>query len=94
MTGILGFAVAQGPLYAGTLCECLAVLAEKKACFDANTGDVTQVVVTRFPTGNLLQCMIRSGNSARLFLTADRIGNNPQDFNFGSSGILVAGGGE
>ncbi len=83
MTGILGFAVAQGPLYAGTLCECLAVLDAKKACFDANSGPVTAVSVNRFVPGNLLQCTIIAGG-ARLNLVADFIGNktDPQNLNF------------
>ena len=86
MTGILGFAVAQGPIYAGTLCECLAELEARKTCFEANTGAVTAVTVSRFPTGHYLQCTIQAernvgGGTASLILIADRIGDNPGNQN-------------
>ena len=82
MTGILGFAAAQGPIYAGTLCECVTNFTAKRTCFDANTGDVDLVVFSRGGT-NQRQCEIRSGN-ARLFLVADFQGSrkDPQNLNF------------
>ena len=81
LTAILGFAAAQGPIYAGTLCDCLAALDAKKTCFEAATGAVTAVSVNRFPTGHFLQCTITraSAGNARLILIADRIGNNPRN---------------
>ena len=72
MTAILGFAVAQGAMYAGTLCECLTEFIEAKTCFDDNTGAVTLVTLTRFGQ-NQFQCEIRSG-AARIALVSDIFG--------------------
>ena len=47
MTAILGFAAAQGPMYAGTLAECVAALTAAKTCFDDNANAVTGVSVVR-----------------------------------------------
>ena len=80
MTAILGFAAAQGPMYAGTLAECLADFTAKKTCFDDNTVRPTSVTLTRFGQ-NQFQCAIQSG-SARIALVADRFGPGPQDPNF------------
>ena len=71
MAGVLGLTVAQGPIYAGTLCECVEELAAKRTCFDA-LGPVTAVSVTRFVPANQFECTIqKTGPAATLTLQAD-----------------------
>ncbi len=96
MTCILSFAAAQGPIYAGPLDDCLDNLETAATCFDANTGAVDQVSITRFRSGNHLQCRIRSGG-ATLVLLSDFMGNKkePQDLNLRcqiqTSGVTTGG---
>ena len=83
MTAILGFAAAQGPIYAapGTLCDCVTELAERRACLDG-TGDVTSVTTTNFKPASQFQCTIAT-DTATLTLAVDFTGflNQPQSLN-------------
>ena len=75
MTGILGFAAAQGPIYAGTLLDCLDILETAKDCYKCpNTGDLKTVTVQAFP-GHDVQCDIkREPGNATLTLLAQTTG--------------------
>ena len=78
MTAILGFAASQGPIYAGTLCDCVTELATKRACLDG-TGDVTSVTTTNLKPVSQFQCTIAT-DTATLTLAVDFTGflNRPQ----------------
>ena len=75
MTAILGFTAAQGPIYAGDLSDCLAILETAKDCYKCpNTGDLKTVTVEAFP-GHDVQCDItREPGNATLTLIAQTTG--------------------
>ncbi len=96
MIGILGFAAAQGPIYAGTLCDCVTELADRRACLDG-TGAVTAVTTTNFKPASQFQCTIQTA-TATLTLAVDFTGflDQPQSLNLrcqiSSTGAGACGG--
>ena len=74
MTGILGFAAAQGPIYAGDLADCVINLDIARGCFVGDTTTLKGVLVQQFQ-GHDVQCLIeRNPGNARLFVSALTIG--------------------
>ena len=74
ITGILGFAIAPGPVYAGDLADCVRTLDIAKGCYTENTTTLKDVIVSRFQ-GHDVQCLIvKNPGNARLFVSATTFG--------------------